>query len=58
MKRKFFIKKGSKTKEISIKRIRTILDIKTIWNQVLKDVIEKKSIKKKIQNKINSNQKN
>jgi hypothetical protein len=35
-------KKSSKTKEITIKRIGIKFDIKVIWNQMLRDEIERK----------------
>jgi len=40
--KKIFNKKGSKTKEIAIKRMRTKFNIKIIWNQMLRDGIENK----------------
>ena len=36
----------------------TKFDIKIKWNQMLRDEIEKKINQKRIQNKINNNQKN
>jgi hypothetical protein len=45
-------------KKIAIKRIRTKFDIKIKWKQILRDWIEKQSINKMLQNKINSNSKN
>ena len=53
-----FNKKWCKTKQISIKKIKIKFDMKIRWNQMLRDVIEKKSIKKIIKNKTNKNQKN
>jgi hypothetical protein len=40
--KKKYNKKSSKTKEITIKRIGIKFDIKVIWNQMLRDEIEKK----------------
>jgi hypothetical protein len=45
-------------KKIAIKRIRTKFDIKIKLKQILRDWIEKQSINKMLQNKINSNSKN
>ena len=50
--KKKYNKKSSKTKEITIKKIGIKFDIKVIWNQMLRDEIEKKnSIRKRIKNK-------
>jgi hypothetical protein len=43
--------KKLKTKQIENKKMRTKSDIKTKQNQMLRDEIKKKSIKKMIQNK-------
>ena len=52
--KKIIIKKRIE-KQMKIKRMRTKFDIKTEWNQMPRDEIEKKSIKKF---KTNSNHKN
>jgi len=41
LKKKRFDKKGFKTKQLSIKKVKTIFDIKINWNQVLRDRNEK-----------------
>jgi len=38
-----FNKKWCKTKQISIKKIKIKFDMKIRWNQMLRDVIEKKN---------------
>jgi hypothetical protein len=51
--------KKIQNKTNSIKRIRTKFDIKTKWNKILTDKIEKQNqFKKRIKNKTNRNQKN
>jgi hypothetical protein len=45
---KKYNKKGSRTKEIIIKRIWTKFDIKIIWNHMLMMKLKKKSIQKSI----------
>jgi hypothetical protein len=54
--KKIQLRKWSRSKLITIKKMMTKFDIKIKWNKMLRDKIEKKSIKKRIKNNNKKNE--